>query len=114
MSGFGSSILIEAAPPRLPAWLMRSAGWLYEAFVADTSSTADAESRAPSFEVMDMVGIASSSSGDRSFAKYKSVGETRRSHLKLIVFLCSVGDGGPHGVPPAAGLYSVVIRSSLR
>jgi hypothetical protein len=57
ISGFGSSILIEAAPPRLPACLIRKAGWLYSGFVAVTSSTAEAESRAPSFDVMDIVAI---------------------------------------------------------
>src|SRR5262245_1625915 len=40
---FGSSILIEAAPPRLPACLIRKAGWLYSGFVAVTSRTADAD-----------------------------------------------------------------------
>src|SRR5215510_12029019 len=39
MSGFGSSIRIEAAPPRLLACLIRNAGWLYSGFVAVTSSS---------------------------------------------------------------------------
>jgi hypothetical protein len=37
------------------------AGWLYSGFVAATSSTADAESRAPSFDVIEMVAISVSS-----------------------------------------------------
>src|SRR5262245_12095968 len=57
MSGFGSSILIEAAPPRLPACLIRNAGWLYSGFVAVTSRTADADSSAPSLDVIEMVAI---------------------------------------------------------
>src|SRR6476659_1831828 len=57
MSGFGSSILIEAAPPLLPACLIRNAGWLYSGFMALTSKTADAESRAPSLVVIVFVAI---------------------------------------------------------
>src|SRR5215813_6319876 len=57
MSGFGSSILIEAAPPRVPACLIRNAGWLYSGFVAATSRTADADSSAPSFDVIEIVAI---------------------------------------------------------
>src|SRR5437867_1414256 len=57
MSGFGSSILSEAAPPRLPACLIRNAGWLYSGFVAVTSRTADAESSLPSFDVIEIVAI---------------------------------------------------------
>jgi hypothetical protein len=57
MSGFGSAILIEAAPPRLPACLIRNAGWLYSGFVALTSRTADAELSSPSFDVIETVAI---------------------------------------------------------
>src|SRR5262249_24368260 len=57
MSGFGSSILIDAAPPCLPACLMRNAGWLYSGFVAATSRAADADSSAPSFVVIEIVAI---------------------------------------------------------
>jgi len=52
-SRFGSSILIEAAPPCSLTCLIRNAGWLYAGFVAVTSRTADAESRAPSFDVIE-------------------------------------------------------------
>jgi hypothetical protein len=55
--GVGSSILIEAAPPLLPACLMRRAGWLYSGLVALTSRTADADPRAPSFELMDAIAM---------------------------------------------------------
>lgn len=43
---------IDAAPPRLLACLVRSAGWLYSGFVALISKTADAELRVPSFDVI--------------------------------------------------------------
>src|SRR5512132_2741158 len=56
MSGFGSSILIETAPPTVLACLIRNAGWLYSGLVAATSRTADAAGRAPSFEIIDAVG----------------------------------------------------------
>jgi hypothetical protein len=48
---------IEAAPPSVLACLIRNAGWLYSGFVAVTSRTADADSRTPSFDVIDIVGI---------------------------------------------------------
>jgi hypothetical protein len=48
---------MEAAPPRLPACLIRNAGWLYSGLVAVTSRTAAAESRAPSFDVIETVPI---------------------------------------------------------
>src|SRR5262245_42144418 len=57
MSGFGSSIRIEAAPPRLLACLIRNAGWLNSGFVAVTSRTADAEGIAPSFDMIETVAI---------------------------------------------------------
>jgi hypothetical protein len=57
MSGFGSSILIEAAAPRILSCLTRNAGWLYSGFVALTSRTADGELSAPSFDVIEIVAI---------------------------------------------------------
>jgi hypothetical protein len=57
MSGFGSSILIEAAPPRLPACLIRNVNWLYSGLVAVTSRTAEAAASEPSFEVIEVVAI---------------------------------------------------------
>jgi hypothetical protein len=40
-----------------PACLIRKAGWLYSGFVAVTSRTEDAELRAPSFDVIDIVAM---------------------------------------------------------
>jgi hypothetical protein len=57
MSGFGSSMRIDAAPPRSPFWRIRSAGWLYAGLVALTSTTADEESSSPSSDVKENVAI---------------------------------------------------------
>src|SRR3954449_6105719 len=57
MSGFGSSILIEAAPPLSPACFTCNAGWLYFLLVALTSTTAEAESSSPSSDVNEDVAI---------------------------------------------------------
>src|SRR5262249_28663452 len=71
MSGFGSSILIDAAAPRALVCLICNAGWLNCKFVLDTSKTAEGEVSVPSFDVMETVAIMPPLLGPCPFRNYE-------------------------------------------
>src|SRR5215510_13024136 len=79
MSGLGSSILIEAAAPRVLVCLICNAGWLNFKFVLLTSKTAEGEVSVPSFDVMETVAIMPPLVGPCTFSNSESGSALLRS-----------------------------------